>query len=441
MAEQSKATHATEQQQQSATEQKPLSSASVQPPPITISNCSHQCNCGCCKPPTKPPAKKTTTTSKEALAVLKSAEIDRMIDLGLGRGIDSTNPKPWQNKSAFQVRRVTAESVLGTEEGGSLQSFEREVTSVLSHQTNLKASVIVPQAPVQIGIDAEQSRSVSSTRRTVGKKVVNRSVSFRGDFSDVPFVTSENDALSKTYGNTPGAIRSDADPSRCLRLLRDPTEPEADESVADVRNDYLTFEERLSKWIAKRILQRQELNAQRDRAAGKPVGNPKFVINDSLPNNPLSVFLRFVYDSNEEERKKILHDCYDFVTHFRITHYVSSIELGATEYRVFSETDYNSSIGAGGSLAIEKLANLSISHKATSRKLKRASDVKTIGKISNDGKVGRGTHDEAVVGIRVEPIATLVKLPFLRLAMQRSLVHYMDEQGDSSCKFDFLCRC
>ena len=81
----------------------------------------------------------------------------------------------------------------------------------------------------------------------------------------------------------------------------------------------------------------QKLNAQRNRAAGKPVGNPKFVINDSLPNDPLSVFSRFVYDSNEEERKKILHDCYDFVTHFRITHYVSSIELGATEYRVFSE--------------------------------------------------------------------------------------------------------
>ena len=443
MAEQSKATHATEQQQ-SATEQKPLSSASVQPPPITISNCSHHCNCGCCKPPTKPPAKKTTT-SKKAPAVLTSAEIDRMIDLGLGRGIDSTNPKPWHNKSAFQVRRVTAESVLGTEEGGSLQSFEREVTSVLSHQTNLKASVIVPQAPVQIGIDAEQSRSVSSTRRTVGKKVINRSVSFRGDFSDVPFVNNERDStvrtLSRTYDNAPGAVRSDADTSRSLRLLRDPTEPEADESVADMLKEYLTFEERLSKWITKRILQRQELNAQRDRAAGKPVGNPKFVMNDSLPNDSLSVFSRFVYDSNEEERKKILHDCYDFVTHFRITHYVSSIELGATEYRVFSETDYNSSIGAGGSLAIEKLANLSISHKSTSRKLKRASDVKTIGKVSTDGKVGRGTHDEAVVGIRVEPIATLVQLPFLRLAMQRSLVHYMDEQGDSSCKFDFLCWC
>ena len=441
MAEQSKATHATEQQQQSATEQKPLSSASVQPPPITISNCSHHCHCGCCKPPTKPPAKKTTT-SKEALAVLTSAEIDRMVDLGLGRGIDSTNLKPWQNKSAFQVRRVTAESVLGTEEGGSLQSFEREVTSILSHQTNLKASVIVPQAPVQIGIDAEQSRSVSSTRRTVGKKVINRSVSFRGDFSDVPFV-NENDALSlsRTYGNAPGAICSDVDRSRYLRLLCDRTEPEADKSVADVQNEYLTFEERLSKWITKRILQRQECNAQRDRAAGKPMGKPKFVMNDSLPNNPLCVFSRFVYDSNEEERKKILHDCYDFVTHFRITHYVSSIELGATEYRVFSETDYNSSIGAGGSLAIEKLANLSVSHKSTSRKLKRASDVKTIGKISTDGKVGRGTHDEAVVGIRVEPIATLVKLPFLRLAMQRSLVHYMDEQGDCSCKFDFLCQC
>ena len=77
-------------------------------PPITISNCTHHCNHpDCCKPVKKPAAKKVV--SKKAAAVLTSAEIDRMIDLGLGRGIDSTDAKPWFNKSAFQVRRVTAE--------------------------------------------------------------------------------------------------------------------------------------------------------------------------------------------------------------------------------------------------------------------------------------------------------------------------------------------
>ena len=336
-----------------------------------------------------------------------------MIDLGLGRGIDSTDPKPWINKTAFQVRRVTAESVLGTEEGGSLQSYEREVTSIISHQTDLKASVVVPQAPVQIGIDAEQSRSVSSTRRAVGKKVINRTISFRSDFSDVPFISHDH---TIDYYNSPNAT-------------------EGDESVADVQSEYYTFEERLSKWIVRRILQRQELTAH-ESTNTLAAPEPKFVVNKSLgPTDPLSVMSRFIYISNEDEKKKIIHDCYEFVKQFRVTHYVSSIELGATEYRVFSETDYNSIIGARHSLAVEKLANLCVSHTTSSRKLKKASDMKTIGKITGEGYVGRGTHDEAVVGIRVQPIHTLVKLNYLQLAIRRALMHYMEEQGDSSCEY------
>ena len=102
---------------------------------------------------------------KKAEAVLTKDEIQRVIDLGLGRGMDATNPKPWLNKSSFQVRRVAIENVIGTEEGGALQSYKREVTSVQTQQTDLKASVTIPQSPVTIGVDAEQSRSVSSRRR------------------------------------------------------------------------------------------------------------------------------------------------------------------------------------------------------------------------------------------------------------------------------------
>ena len=411
---------ATATAQKSTSSTASTSAPSAAAAPITISNCSHHCGCGCyVKPPT------TTSTTKKvvsykAAAALTAAEIDRMIDLGLGRGIDATDSKPWINKSAFQVRRVTAEGVLGTEEGGSLQSYEREVTSVLSHQTDLKASVIVPQSPVQIGMDAEQSRSVSSTRRTVGKKVLNRSISFRSDFSDVPQVGVSGKSHREGKQHKEGEDKEE--------------EEDPEESVADIQEVFLTFEQRLSKWIVKRVLQRQELTAQQAEVAGRTVGKPKFVANSTAQSDPVTDLSYFLYVSNEEERKKIIHDCYDFVKYFRITHYVSSIELGAVEYRVFSETDFNSTIGAGGALAIEKLVNLSITHKRTSRKFKKASDVKTIGKISTEGKVSRGTHDEAVVGIRVQPISRLVKLPYLRLAIQRSLVHYMDEQGDSSCE-------
>lgn len=434
MADQTKATQqqATPQQAQQTQKgaaQKPAAPATPGTGAVTISNCSHHCNC-CCLP--KPPVKKKVVLVKKAAPVLTSAEIDRMIDLGLGRGIDATSPKPWAHKSAFQVRRVTAEGVIGTEEGGSLQSYEREVSSVVSHQTNMKASVIVPQAPVEIGMDAEQSRSVSSTRRTLGKKVVNRSISFLSDFSDVPVVNAgdqdQMDIIRRKWNAHGGGP-----PDSAAVGSSNVQEAGQDLSVADMHYEFLTFEQRLSKWIVKRILQRQERMARDLRAAEQPVlGKPKFVIDTNLSMDPTSVFCRFVYASNEEEKRKIIHDCYDFVQHFRITHYVSSIELGAVEYRVFSETDFNSTIGAGGALAVEKLVSLSFSHKRTTRKFKKASDVKTIGKMSAEGKVGRGTHDEAVVGIKVQPISTLVKTPYLQLALQRSLVYYMDEQGDTS---------
>ena len=399
---------------------------------VTISNCSHHCNHpSCCCPVKKPPAKKKVFFKKAAPA-LTSAEIERMIDLGLGRGIDATNSKPWANKSAFQVRRVMAEGVLGTEEGGSLQSYEREVSSVVSHQTSMKASVVVPQAPVEIGIDAEQSRSVSSTRRTLGKKVVNRSISFHSDFSDIPVVNDRNKAQvllrARTFKppTTEGKAEAEATAQQTAQ----------DESVADLQLEFLTFEQRLSKWIVKRMMQRQEMVARELRAAGMPVGKPRFVLDDTFQTDPTSTLACFAYNSDEEEKKKIIHDCYDFVQHFRITHYVSTIELGAMEYRVFSETDFNSTIAAGGALGIEKLVNLSLSQKSTSRKFRKASDVKTIGKMSAEGKVSRGTHDEAVVGIKVQPISTLVKFPYLQLALQRSLVYYMEEQSDRSCKLE-----
>ena len=406
---------------------------------VTISNCSHHCNHPNCCQPVKPPAKKKAVVFKKAPPVLTSAEIDRMIDLGLGRGIDATNPKPWANKSAFQVRRVTAEGVLGTEEGGSLQGYEREVTSVVTHQANLKASVVVPQAPVGIGMDAEASRSVSSTRRTLGRRVVNRSVSFLSDFSDVPVMSEELrtalvDGLHAVSGKVerpkPGNEFTDGEKE---------TASDTDNSVADVQHEFLTFEQRLSKWIVKRILVRQEMAAQELRASRKPVGEPKFVLDSATFSvDPSDVLADFVYISTEEERKKIIHDCYDFVKNFRITHYVSTIELGAMEYKIFSETDLNLSLKTGGTFAVEKLVNLSLSQKTTSRKFKKASDIKTIGKISAVGKVGRGTQDEAVVGIRLQPIATLVKFPYLQLALQRSLVHYMEEQGDTTCKLECL---
>ena len=71
---------------------------------------------------------KQKKSSEKASPVLTEKEIGRMIDMGLGRGVDATDASPWISKSSFQIRRVTSDSVIGTEEGGALQSYVREIS-------------------------------------------------------------------------------------------------------------------------------------------------------------------------------------------------------------------------------------------------------------------------------------------------------------------------
>ena len=350
---------------------------------------------------------------KKAEAVLTKDEIQRVIDLGLGRGVDATNPKPWLNKSSFQVRRVAIENVIGTEEGGALQSYEREVTSVQTNQTDLKASVAIPQSPVTIGVDAEQSRSVSSRRRAVGQKVTNRTISFRADFEDAPSSSTTN----------PEHARREASIRRgCFSLMS--------ETVEDAESA-LTFEERLSRWIMQRVNQRREMRVIEENAAGRPFESKAIERQDSVDS--VSDLASVLYSASNEERKAILKDCRDFVHHFRITHYVSAIELGAAEYRVLTETEYYNRIGAAGSLGVESIGSAAIKETVSWKKTNKQSDLKRIGVI-DDGFVARGTYDEAVVGVATQPISNLVRLRYLQLALRKALLDYMQEQGDSSGK-------
>ena len=87
------------------------------------------------------------------------------------------------NKSSFQVRHVTFEDILGTEENGMRRSYESKVSSSSSIQTALKASVTAMQ-PVTLGVDSELSRGKEQNRKTKGVKVLNRTVSFKEDFKE-----------------------------------------------------------------------------------------------------------------------------------------------------------------------------------------------------------------------------------------------------------------
>ena len=377
---------------------------------------------------TKTPAKQTTTSTtkgkptttttkpRKAEAVLTDKEMGRMVDLGLGRGIDGTHPTPWLNKSSFQVRNCTLENVIGTEEGGALQSYDREVSSVSTQQSNLKSSVTVPQSPVTIGMDAEQSRSYTTTRKVVGKKVLNRTISYRADFEDLPHHTRAVDAKLASVENLTESVYK--------------TEEEMEKSAGDVQQSY-TFEERLSKWVIERILQRESIMELKLADEGKPIPKRKFRPGGQ---NPVTDLAEFLHSSSVDERKEIVSDCADFVKYFRITHYVSAIELGAAQYRVFSENEYYTRVRATGTLGIEALANFVLSETFSKKTKKTSSDLKQIGVIGSDCRVERGSYDEAVVGIHIQPISNLLRLRYLQLAMRKALLKYIEQQGDTSGK-------
>ena len=369
--------------------------------------------------------------TKKATPVVSPEEIRRIVDLGLGRGLDITKRTPWLDKSSFQVRPVDLENIIGTEEGGSLQNYEREIVSVQDQRGELKASITLPQSPVSIGVDAEQARSHASTRRSVGKKVVNRTVSFRADFHDAPRSCTRDPREAKREAYISGKeisslqLRADTPVEMTLTQPRMPSLGPTSDSEGS-----LTFEERLCSWILERVIHRAELRAMQS-AVSKGEPPVELVPDVSVPVEALG---RFIQECTHDERKEIVKDCKDFVYHFRITHYVCAIELGAAEYRVMSEEEYETRVGMGGSFGFEAIANAAVKETARWKKTKRASDLKRIGLIKPDGTVERGSYGEAVVGIQIQPLSSLVKIRYVQLALQQALLNYSSEEGNKSSK-------
>ena len=370
-------------------------------------------------------SKKTTTTaptsSGKAKPVIEDEEVSRMIDLGLGRGVDATLASPWSMKSSFQVRQVTLDNIIGTEEGGALQAYEREISSVTTQQSTLKSSISVPQAPITISLEGEYSRSSSSTRKAVGKQVINRTISFRADFDDIPQGLANGDSdLSK-----PGKEMDDADTGSASTNLYAGLRRT---SIAVVQTQF-TFEQRLAEWILERVLQRWEKACAQARVKDEPQPKRPTIIGV----DPLADIAEYLRTASTDDKKSVFKDCTSFVRHFRITHYVSAIQLGAAEYRVLSENEYYKKVSTSGTFGLEAVAKLVGSESYSKKSKVKASDTRQIGKIIND-KVERGSYDEAVVGIKIQPIHTLVKLRYLHLALRKALLTYVDLQGDTSCK-------
>ena len=345
----------------------------------------------------------TLASPFKVLPVISQEEIYRYFDLGLGRGLDGTDPTPWLNKTSFQARNITYDNILGTEEGGAVQSYEREIASVQTLQSKIKTSIVIPKSPMTIGADAELSRSINSSRRAIGRKIINRTVSFKDDFVDAP---RSDDTISEKTGGS-----------------------------SDMQNHW-TFEQRLAHWIIQKLKAswQESVSVNPTASIGKvlaPLILPTEVMTGKCP---LADLLFVIEQHRKPDLQLIIKGCEEFLDYFRVTHYVSAIELGAAEYRVLTEDEYQISISAGGSFGIEKLASLVTQQSFSSKKKSKASELKKIGIFTSDDKVERGSYGEAVVNVAIKSILTLVKTDFLHEAMSTALLKYFDSQSDGSSK-------
>ena len=324
--------------------------------------------------------------------VIEEQEIQRFIDLGLGRGVDAANRFPWENKSAFKVRAVLFDQLIGTEQGGILQTYQQEVTSITVQQGKLKASIAIPHSPVDVNLDAETSRSATNTRRITGRKLVTRTVSFALRFRD---------RIVKDVQESPTAIPA---------FIRD----DATE---------VTFEFRLANWILRRI------GASIDPSAAADL--------EEVPDipHPIKALKEYVEKTSQGDDVLLSH-CISFIREFRITHFVTSMDLGATEFQVYTEAEYVKKYGAGGGIGVSQIGNVSVSGSTSSKTTTTTTDTKKIGLIGKDDSVKRGSLGEAVVGVKLLPVTSLIQeYDLLHRAMKTALLQYFKVEADTSCKY------
>ena len=352
------------------------------------------------------------SSSSETKSVVSPDEVQWLTDLGLGRGVDATKVDLWKEKSSFQVQSISTslDNIIGTNEGGERNYFEREISSISCRQTQLKVSVVEPHYAVEIGVDATYSKSVTKSRTSVGEEFATRTISFRTSFDDLPL----NEGIIQRTINF-----ASTKPQQSLASV--------DEN--EVKTDTMkSFEEQLSDWLLDCLRTRGEVVESTRHGDAAPEDTDSSIV--KLAN--------FLYKCPKETRESVVSDCLLFIKETGVTHYVHSIQLGAKRFRVLTKSEFAKKVGAQGKVGMDILGKSSVSHTSSSSMKNSSLNVKEIGKIT-DGRVKRGIGEEAVISFKVMPIHILITSHHVNEAMKKALRNYMIERSVESSKYMFLC--
>lgn len=310
------------------------------------------------------PAGPTTTTqanpaqlgpapdADSAVGASRRSDLQRYADLGLGCGVDATELHLWESRKA-PVRQVCDGNVavVTTDGSGSVKAYECEALSANFQRNELMKTLSTQQLAFSVGLDAEMVREPDKSTRITGKKVVNCTVSFRSGHVDPPAPASVSGSDTETGVN---------------------------------------FEQLLSQCLMECVVHRQ----RKEALTLETRGGPERSISVEVTSNPVDDLAKFLQSATAEEEKELVQEVSSFIEQFRVTHYVSSLQLGAAEFSSTGESEGQSGLKTIGSIGVE-----------------------------------RGSGKDAVIGISIEPIIQLVKTPFLERALEQALTSYMEQRG------------
>jgi hypothetical protein len=479
-------------------------------------------------------------TGELTAGCINEGEIQRFTDLGLGRGIDASNPTPWQNKTSIQVRPVTFENIIGTEESGSIQSYEREITRVSeTHWRFSSSAVFNPNlaATFAIGVEESPPRSSSSKKYIVGTKVLNRTICFKeicDDCNSLEFevwlcrwilkqfvredgkpvdidenidmlkrelvvVSEEFEALQGEFSelktkheaaeaengveSTQAELQELEHKKKMNEMEREKLDSKKKWFLNNLEKEYkktgqsdekqykleefdqdFKFQEikvsKESSEMERRIallkercasemsrLEEMEGRLRVTKEAMEEKGRVMKAKKEELKKTESHKFtideFRSRLDSPDLQPNKISDYCSQFLAQYRVTHYVSSIQLGASGYKIISKSKDTKSQKVRNSVTIDKIAAgketgaSSLSSRSKVRGPKSGgAGVNKIGiiEIEEDNKVvvKRRSHQEGVVGVQVKPISNLVTTKELRETLKAGLLHYVRSEGDTN---------
>ena len=255
-------------------------------------------------------------------------------NLGLGRGVDVTRTKPFDNKTAFQVKQVDYSNLIGTDEGGLLVDFRDIVLSMTDMSVEYQASLDIMKAlgkqvavltgplatlstPLKFTASGELSRNEYSTRMVFGVRILNRTVSFQQTMDSVPTTITPNVYLIPRGTEQPPRDKED------------------------------TFEKRLTNWILEYYKKESAGQSETGRMPnptkpGESGEGEAASKEESSTDKPLKDI--------DSDTLDTLCEAYTWTT--GVTHYVSSIKLGAEMYKTMDLRAYATTFKANASVNV-----------------------------------------------------------------------------------------